>query len=156
MIRFEKVTMENFDEVIHLRLREDQVGFLENNLYSLAEAKVNPALEPRAIYNDDKLIGFMLYYFHEGEPDYVYYKRLMLDKDWQGMGLGRAAMVEAIKLFKEEYPSIGCVELMHYMDNDTGASLYESMGFVPTGEIRETIRPGTDYIDREQVRRLYF
>jgi len=155
MIRFEKVTMENFEDVINLKLRDDQMGFLESNLYSLAEAKVNEALEPRAIYDDNQLIGFMLYYFHEGDPDYVYYKRLMLDKDCQGKGLGRAAMEAAVKMFKEEYPTIGCVELMHYLDNFTGAALYESLGFELTGEIRVTIRPGTDLVDKECVRRLY-
>jgi hypothetical protein len=40
MIRFEKVTPKNFEDVINLRLRDDQVGFLENNLYSLAESYV--------------------------------------------------------------------------------------------------------------------
>ena len=58
MIHFEKVTPNNFEAVINLRLREDQIGFLENNLYSLAEATVFDYLEPRAVYDDDKLIGF--------------------------------------------------------------------------------------------------
>ena len=63
MIHFEKVTPNNFEAVINLRLKDDQIGFLENNLYSLAEAKVFDYLEPRAVYDDNKLIGFMLYYF---------------------------------------------------------------------------------------------
>ena len=61
-INFRKVTPENFESVINLELRDDQVGFLENNLYSLAESKVFDYLEPRAIYDGDELIGFMLYY----------------------------------------------------------------------------------------------
>ncbi len=60
MIHFEKVTPDNFEAVINLQLRDDQIGFLENNLYSLAEAKVFDYLEPRAVYDDNKLIGFML------------------------------------------------------------------------------------------------
>lgn len=80
MIEFRDVTMENFEEVINLKLKDDQVGFLENNLYSLAEAKANSDLIPKGVYEDDKLVGFILYYFHEGEPDYVYIKRLMIDE----------------------------------------------------------------------------
>lgn len=175
MIRFEKVTPKNFEDVINLRLRDDQVGFLENNLYSLAESYVFTYLEPRAIYNDDELIGFMLYYFqpdgvvrqmgpgegsheiHSDGKDYVYLKRIMLDKDIQGKGLGRASMKAAAEFFRREYPSAAFVELMHYMDNDTGASLYESLGYVSTGEVRETLRPGTeDEYDRELVRRMYY
>lgn len=175
MIRFEKVTPQNFEAVINLRLRDDQVGFLENNLYSLAESYVFPYMEPRAIYDDENLIGFMLYYFqpngvvremgpgegvheiHADGKDYVYFKRLMLDESWQGRGLGRAAMKAAADFFKIEYPSIAFVELMHYMDNDTGASLYESLGYESTGEVRKTLRPGTeDEYDEELVRRMYY
>lgn len=174
MIRFEKVTARNFEDVINLKMKDFQIGFMENNLYSLAESKVFDYLEPRAIYEDDTLIGFMLYYLqpngvvremgpgegvheiHADGMDYVYFKRLMLDGAFQGKGLGRASLVAAIDYFKKEYPTIGFVELMHYLDNDTGASLYESVGFASTGEVRRTLRPGTeDEYDEELVRRLY-
>lgn len=175
MIRFEKVTPSNFDQVVHLQMKDSQISFMENNIYSLAEAKVFDYLEPRAIYNDDTLIGFMLFYYqpdgviremgpgeglHEIKNDgmdYIYFKRFMLDKKFQGQGLGKAAMMEATKFFKTEYPNAGFVELMHYMDNETGASLYEAAGFVPTGEIRKTPRPGADNeYDEELVRRMYY
>ena len=175
MIRFEMVTPENFEEVINLKLKEEQIGFLENNLYSLAESKVFDYLEPRAIYNDDTLIGFLLYYFqpdgverqigpgegkheiHADGKDYIYFKRLMLDEKYQGKGLGRASMEASLEYFKEQHPSAAFVELMHYMDNDTGASLYESVGFKSTGEVRRTLRPGTeDEYDEELVRRMYY
>lgn len=175
MIRFEKVTPTNFDDVIHLQMKESQMGFMENNIYSLAEAKVFDYLETRAIYDDATLIGFMIYYYqpygvyrdmgpgegvHEidsGGEDYVYLKRIMLDKSFQGRGLGKAALIEAGRFFKEEYPSIAFVELMHYMDNDTGASLYEMTGYESTGEVRKTLRPGTvDDYDEELVRRKYY
>lgn len=156
MIYFDTIDKSNFEEVISLKLKDDQVEFLESNLYSLAEAYVDPSLKPRAIYNDGQLIGFMLYYFEEADPDYVYLKRLMLDEKFQGQSLGRKSMEKAIVFFKKEYPSIGCVELMHYLDNEGGEYLYESLGFKPTGEVRKTIRPGTDIVDREKVRRYYF
>ena len=91
---------------------------------------------------------------HSDGKDYVYFKRLMLDESEQGKGLGRASMVAALDYFKEQYPTAAFVELMHYMDNDTGASLYESVGFESTGEVRRTLRPGTeDEYDEELVRR---
>jgi len=175
MIRFEKVTPDNFETAINLKMRDDQIGFMENNLYSLAESKVFDYLEPRIIYSDEEAIGFMLYYFqpygvvramgpgegnheiHCDGQDYVYFKRVMVDKNYQGKGLGRAAMKAAGEYFKAEYPSIAFVELMHYMDNETGASLYESLGYKSTGEVRRTLRPGTeDEYDEELVRRMYY
>lgn len=175
MILFKDVTPGNFEDVINLKMKDSQAGFMENNLYSLAEAKVFDYLQPKAIYDDDTLIGFMLYYFqpdgviremgpgegiheiHSGGMDYVYFKRLMLDEVFQGKRLGRKALLAAIDYFKQEYPSVGFVELMHYLDNDTGASLYESAGFQSTGEVRKTLRPGTvDAYDEELVRRKYY
>lgn len=169
------VTPENFEEVINLKLKDEQIGFLENNLYSLAESKVFDYLEPRAIYHDNTLIGFMLYYFqpdgierqmgpgegkheiHSGGKDYIYFKRLMLDEKFQGKGLGRASMEAAMEYFKSQQPSAAFVELMHYADNDAGTSLYESVGFKLTGEVRRTLRPGTENIyDEELVRRYYY
>lgn len=141
MIHFEKVTPDNFEAVINLRLRDDQIGFLENNLYSLAEAKVFDYLEPRSVYDDNRLIGFMLYYFQPYGVE----------------GLGKQSMIAALEYFREEYPSAAFVELMHYLDNDTGASLYESVGFESTGEVRRTLRPGTDdEFEEELVRRKYY
>ena len=124
MIRFEKVTSDNFEDVINLKMKDLQIGFMENNLYGM---------------------------------DYVYFKRLMIDQCYQGKGFGKAALEEAGRFFKKEYPSIGFIELMHYMDNETGASLYEAAGYKSTGEVRRTPRPGTnDEYDEELVRRVYF
>ena len=94
---------------------------------------------------------------HNDGMDYVYFKRLMIDQCYQGKGFGKAALEEAGRFFKKEYPSIGFIELMHYMDNETGASLYEAAGYKSTGEVRRTPRPGTDdEYDKELVRRVYF
>ena len=63
-------------------------------------------------------------------------------------------MCEFREYFRAEYPTAAFVELMHYLDNDAGASLYESVGFESTGEVRKTLRPGTDdEYDEELVRR---
>ena len=156
MIRFEHVTPDNFEEVINLKLKDSQIGFLESNLYSLAEAKVLYYFQP---YGVDRQMGpgEGKHEIHSDGKDYIYFKRLMLDKTEQGKGLGRASMTAALDYFREEYPSAAFVELMHYMDNDTGASLYESVGFESTGEVRRTLRPGTDdEYDEELVRRKYY
>ena len=40
MIEFRDVTMENFEEVINLKLKDDQVGFLENNLIFMKGSRI--------------------------------------------------------------------------------------------------------------------
>ena len=93
----------------------------------------------------------------------VVMKTVVITGSARGLGLEMAKCfrsknynVVISDLFKKDFPSIGCVELMHYLDNEKGKSLYESLGFKSTGEIRETIRPGTDYIDKELVRRYFY
>ena len=83
------------------------------------------------------------------------------EKDAQGNSLKHILYDKYVELynryFKEQYPSIAFVELMHYLDNDTGARLYEYLGYESTGEVRRTLRPGTeDEYDEELVRRYYY
>lgn len=162
MIMFKSINRENFEAVINMEVNDTQSGFMENNLYSLAECAFEKYFIAKAIYNDKTPIGFMLYYLVKDDPDYVFLHRLMIDKSQQGKGLGRAALEAAMDLFKEEFPSISCVELMHYPDNKIGAALYNNLGFEPTGEYRESepCRCEKDTRDEnrymEIVRRKYY
>ena len=175
MIEFRDVDSKNFEEVIRLKVKKEQEGLLESNLYSIAESKIFDYLESKAIYNDGTLVGFMLYYFQpagleremgagEGEhiidsggKDYIYFKRLMIDEKWQGKGFGKATLETSGQYFKKKYPTISFIELMHYADNTSGAKLYEEAGYKETGELRKTLRPNTeDEYDEERVRRCYF
>lgn len=163
-MEFRKITGENLDQVIELEMEEDQKGFVEDNLYSMAQCAVYDHYRPLAIYVGKEPVGFILYYFvkdKDGEGDYVYLHRIMVDKDYQGRGYGGQALDLALDHFKRDYPSIAFVELMHYEDNDA-ASLYESRGFKETGELRDSspgrIEAGTKAKNRyyEVVRRHYY
>lgn len=162
MIKFESITKENFEAVINMEVNDAQSGFMENNLYSIAECAFEKSFIAKAIYNDETPIGFMLYYFVKDNPDYVFLHRLMIDKSEQGKGYGRTALEAAMDLFKEEFASIACVELMHYPDNKIGEALYDRLGFEPTGEHRESepCRCEKDTKDEnrytEIVRRKYY
>lgn len=168
MIELREVTRDNLMAVTELEMEPDQMGFVEDNLWSMAECYVEPTFIPKAIYDDEKLIGFVLYYFVEGDkskendPDYVFLHRIMIDKNQQGHGYGVRSLDACCEQFKKEFPSIGCVELIHYPNNDRGAHVYEKAGFVLTGDAVESA-PGR--IERgskdpnwtyEVVRRKYY
>ncbi|MBS6178616.1 MAG: GNAT family N-acetyltransferase, partial [Clostridiales bacterium] len=114
MITFRDVDKDNFQAAISLEVHENQKCFMEDNLFSIAECAFEKDFRTKVVYSDGEPIGFLLYYFVKDDPDYVFLHRYMIDKDQQGKGLGRAALEASMDLFKEEYPSIGCVELMHY------------------------------------------
>lgn len=162
MVVFRDIDAETFQAVIDMEVHEEQKGFMESNLYSIAECAFEKDFRAKAIYEDEEAVGFILYYFVKDEPDYVFLHRFMIDKKRQGQGLGKKALLASAELFRKEFPSIECVELMHYPDNEIGASLYEKTGFRPTGELRKSepcrCEAGTEDKNRqyEIVRRMYY
>ncbi len=160
-ITFKPVDESNYMDVINCRMAEGQKGYVEDNLFSLAECYIYPNFIPKAMYADDELIGFVLYYFVEDDPDYVFLHRIMIDEKKQGRGYGKATLLACCELFKEEFPSIGCVELQHYPDNVAGDRLYTACGFENLGPRKSA--PGRFELDTEDpnryieiIRRRYY
>ena len=77
---------------------------------------------------EDSQAGFV-----EDNPDFVFLHRIMIDKNHQGKGYGVRSLELCVEEFKKEFPSIGCVELIHYPDNDRAAAVYEKASFKLTG-----------------------
>ena len=97
MIHLEPVTKDNIIPVTDLEMEDSQKGFVEDNLFSLAECWLYKEFIPKAIYDDDTLIGFVLYYLVEGDPDYVFLHRIMIDKHMQGKGYGKILLDHALE-----------------------------------------------------------
>lgn len=145
MLSLIEVTKDNFNEIINLKIKDSQAGFLSSNLLSIAESKVDDRLVPLGIYSNNELVGFVLLEYHNDEAKYVFIKRYMIDSKYQGKGLGRAALEYIIDSYLKT-KDIEFIELMHYPENIIAKKLYESLSFNLTGEIRNS----------ETVRRLYF
>ena len=54
------ITEENLDDVLDLKVKQDQEQFVASNLVSLAQAYAYKAAWPRAIYLQDKTVGFVM------------------------------------------------------------------------------------------------
>lgn len=145
MFKLRDVTMENFDDIVGLKIKDSQEGFLSSNLLSIAESKVDDRLVPMGIYFKDDLVGFVLLEYHNDEK-YVFLKRYMISDIHQGKGLGKSALVYIIDYIKSKDKSIDFIELMHYPENIAAKKLYGGLGFQLTGEIRQG----------ETVRRMYY
>lgn len=138
MLVFKDIDKNTFQDAIAMDVHDSQKGFMEDNLFSIAECAFEKTFRTKVIYDEDRAVGFILYYFVKDDPDYVFLHRFMIDKTFQGHGYGKKALLASMELFKKEFPSIQCVELMHYPDNQIGQSLYDALGFEPTGEHRES------------------
>ncbi len=126
------VTKENFDECIRLSVSETQSGYVATNLMSIAQSKVYPSLETRAVYDDDRMVGFVMYGFDPDEERHSLV-RLMIDEKSQGKGYGRGA---TMRVLDEMRRTAGCasVYLSFVQGNEGAERLYESVGFARTGE----------------------
>jgi diamine N-acetyltransferase len=57
------VDQHNFATCVSLSVAPDQVDFVASNLHSLAEAYAFPAFQPRAVYVDGTMVGFLMFGF---------------------------------------------------------------------------------------------
>lgn len=135
VLTLREINMDNFRECIRLSVAEDQREFVASNMYSLAEAKADGVSNPLAIYADETMVGFAMYWF-DAEHNLGYIDRLMVDQRFQGQGYGRFAMTEVIRRLKEN-PGCQRIHISFHPDNHAAEGLYYSLGFRRNGEMEE-------------------
>ena len=150
MVTLKEITTENFWEVISLKVRDDQKNFVASNAVSIAQSKVMPECIPLAIYNDDALVGFLMYCIDREDNNYWIY-RLMIDTKFQSKGFGKKAMEIIIAKIKED-KSKNKIVTSAEPENSVAKKLYKKLGFKLTREL--TGDPGDD--DREEIMELEY
>ena len=143
-ITLRDIDRENFRAAVRLEVNDDQKSFVAPNVFSIAQSKVEPAYNVQAVYDGDEMVGFVMYGWDEEEGCHSL-GRLMIDKNHQGKGYGRAATEAVVERLRAE-PGCRQVVLSVNPANANARALYESLGFVKTGEVS----PG------EEVMRLRF
>ncbi|MDQ3022246.1 MAG: GNAT family N-acetyltransferase [Bacteroidota bacterium] len=121
-----EINEDNWRECIHLKVSEKQKRFVATNENGLALAYAHKEMNPRGIYNDDLIVGFIMY--ARDPDDGVYYiNRFMIDEKYQGKGYGKAAL----KILIDQLCAIGIksVDIIHKPDNEVAIRLYRSFGF---------------------------
>lgn len=135
-IQIKEVTLDNLRAVTKLKVADSQAGFVADNTQSLAWSRYLPNLVPSAIYNDDEIVGFVLYGdWGEENPGVWGIARFMIDERFQGKGYGKAAMLEVLRLIRERAPAALAVNLSYVPQNEGARKLYASVGFKETGEM---------------------
>jgi diamine N-acetyltransferase len=135
MIEFRPITPENYQECIKLSVFESQRTYVATNQRSLADAYVyRDIVLPYALFADEVMVGFLMMIPDPKELETMWIWRLMIDQRYQHRGYGKAAMMKAIADTKntQRFKSI---KLDFVPTNLEGKTLYENLGFTPTGEI---------------------
>jgi diamine N-acetyltransferase len=133
VVTLREVTAETFTDVIDLSVSEAQKRFVAPNVYSLAQAYVNPEAWVRAIYAGEMPVGFLMLADEPEEPEYFLW-RFMIDERYQGRGYGR----QAIELLVDHVRARpGATELLVSFEQGEGGPepFYRRLSFEPTGEI---------------------
>lgn len=133
MIVLKNIDTDNFNQVLKLKVSKEQDNFVASNTYSIAQAKVQPECDPLAIYDNETLVGFIMYCMDSDDKEYWIY-RLMIDQKYQGQGYGRKAMEVLIAKIQEDKEH-HMIYISFEPENVVAKALYESMGFVADGRI---------------------
>ncbi len=134
MIRFRKITEENFAEIMQMK-RPDDEKFVASNAYSLAQAwlyKDAGDVYPFAIYNDEQPVGFMMLDEDLEERCLVLW-RIMFPPQYEKKGYGTEAVRLLIRMAQES-GKYDFMILDYVPGNEVAKHVYEKMGFKPTGE----------------------
>lgn len=137
------VTKDNWEELIRLKVREDQAHFVASNLYSIAESQFGDEDEghwdlfPYGIYEGNTPVGFLMYGFNFEHPtQQAFIIRLMVDEKYQGRGYGRFGMEKILEIFRAD-DRIRAVVISYEPENESARRLYASLGFQETGRMIE-------------------
>jgi diamine N-acetyltransferase len=125
------ITKDDWEEAASLQVREDQADFVVPNVWSIAESKFYDALQPTSIYDDTTMVGFLMYGRDPQDRQFWLY-RFMIDRRFQGRGLGRAALDRLLDLLRRT-PGCTGVNVGYDPRNAVAERLYLGAGFVPTG-----------------------
>ena len=82
MILLKEITRENFWDAVSIEVAPEQIEFVTSNAVSIAQSEVQPECIPLAAYDDDLMVGFLMYYIDEDDGEYWIY-RMMVDKNYQ-------------------------------------------------------------------------
>jgi diamine N-acetyltransferase len=134
-VSLREITPENFRKCVNLKVAEGQQTFVAPNVMSIAQSKIYPTMNIRAVYADEEMVGFTMFGLDTDDNRY-YLVRLMIDERFQGKGYGKAVLSKIIEAMKQIE---GCREiyLSFVPGNDGAEALYRNAGFVQTGENNE-------------------
>jgi diamine N-acetyltransferase len=133
MVSLKEVNIDNFWDVIELKVNDKQKDFILENSISIAQSKVQPECIPMAIYNDEILVGFLMYCIDRDDGNYWIY-RFMIDEKFQRKGYAKKAMEILLNEIKEDKQRNKII-LDVKKESMEAVELYKSFGFDFTGQV---------------------
>ncbi|MEK5333606.1 GNAT family N-acetyltransferase [Lysinibacillus sp. FSL W8-0992] len=131
-VKIVELNAENWYDCCELEIATEQKKYIESNAISIAQSKFEPTLKPYAIYLNEKVVGFLMYNAVQEELDGYWVYRIMVDKKFQGKGIGKAATKLMISEMAK-LPNSKKVIVGYHPENLGAHNLYASLGFIDEG-----------------------
>jgi diamine N-acetyltransferase len=132
-VKLVELNEDNWYECCQLEVSKEQSGFIESNAISIAQSKFEPTLKTYGIYFEDRVVGFLMYNSIAEELDGHWVYRIMVDKSFQGKGIGKAATEQMIAEM-QKLPEVKKIVVGYHPDNTGAHHLYASLGFIDHGD----------------------
>lgn len=123
---------QNWYECCELEVSEEQKQYMVPNAVSIAQSKFEPTLKTYGISFSGKLVGFVMYNTVPEELDGYWIYRIMVDKQYQGQGIGKAAAAHMIAQMAA-LPDAKKIVVGYRPENEGAHRLYASLGFRDEG-----------------------
>ena len=132
-VKIVELNAENWYDCCELEVSTEQKEYMEPNAVSIAQSKFETSLKPYAIYVADEIVGFLMYNSIQEELDGYWIYRIMVDKKFQGKGIGKAA-TKLMILEMAKLPNAKKIVVGYHPENLGAHNLYSSLGFIDNGD----------------------
>lgn len=136
-MNFRKIDKSNYWDCMALEVDKNQEHFVADNKRSLVEASFEDGLYTLGIYNEETMIGFVLYDYDESFPGWSM-SRFMIGKQYQGKGYGKKAVLEFLDYFREKH-RVDKIYISVSVENTIARKMYSDIGFKEIKEIEYTL-----------------
>ncbi|UPA32242.1 GNAT family N-acetyltransferase [Terrisporobacter glycolicus] len=126
-INFKEIDKSNYNICINLKVGDHQKDYVASNAISLVQAFYEEELYPIGIYNDEEMVGFILYDYDK-ELEGWSFSRFMIDINHQNKGYGSKALEKFLEFFHNKYEEENLYTSVE-IDNEVAMKLYEKYGF---------------------------
>ena len=135
-IRITEITKDNWRAATAIRPAEGQDRFVNTTAYYLALCHYgDQGWQPLGIYLEDEVVGFAMWAVDPADQSH-WIGGLIIDRNHQGRGVGRAAMRALIR-WLESKPRCKQIALSYHPENPVARRLYRNLGFTETSEMED-------------------
>ena len=138
MILLAPATSENWRDVARVRAADHQRRWVADVTYYLCLSAYGGLWRSCAMVEDGDVVGHVMWAV-DPEDDSHWFGGLVVDREHQGRGLGRATVRALLELWEQEPTLSGTAYTQAALsvnpDNAAAVGLYHSLGFAETGEL---------------------